>query len=199
MTVPNSLCEYYRNPAVRRAVNELAQRLDGNNTPELDWGEARNYNRALLSAAQVRADFIEFLFSVWENSFGQAEPERLRGEYFEWYALNPREIWNNGELERCYYRNGEPEMGGRSDTLGVALYETNKLLYLYVGRYNEQEELVDLAETEMPEGWRIEHFDGDGYLVNCSADILDLCEDSAKTIERFVQDARAVVGYLLEN
>jgi len=123
MCVPTSLCKYYQNKAVRGAVDSLIDVLDGNNTPEVSWAEARNYNKALLSAAQVRGDFIEFLFKIWEESFGEANPGRLQGEFFEWKHCKPAKIWTSGELNRTYYRNGNPDNGGPSDVLGVWMDE----------------------------------------------------------------------------
>ena len=196
MTVPNSVCEYYRNSAVRRSVDELVQSLDGNSTPEISWEEARNYNKALLTAAQVRADFIEFLFAVWERSFGQMEPERLGKEYFDYETYSPEGVWDEKDLIINYYRNGDPEDGGRSDALGIAVNENNEL-YLHVSRYDEQEELEDFSNVELPQGWRLKYFEENGYLVNCSTNIFDFREDMAKIIERFSQDARTVVEYLL--
>ena len=198
MTVPSSLCEYCRSPAVRRAIDELVQKLDGKNTPEVSWKEARNYNKALLSAAQVRADFIGFLFSAWEKSFGRAEPERLGAEYFEYELYSPEKMWDNEEMTLCYYRNGDPEDGGPSDTLGVTFDVTNKSLYLCVGRYDDQGALVNLLDAETPDGWRIEELEGEDYLVNDSADILALCKDPTEILERFERDARAMVYYLLQ-
>ena len=95
MCVPASLCKYYQNRTVRQAVDSLIDGLDGKKTPEVNWMEARNYNKALLSAAQVRGDFIEFLFKIWEDSFGQADPERLQGEIFEW-----REFYTGAYMEQ---------------------------------------------------------------------------------------------------
>ena len=198
MTVPSSLCEYCRSPAVRRAIDELVQKLDGKNTPEVSWKEARNYNKALLCAAQVRADFIEFLFSVWEKSFGRTEPERLGAEYFECELHSPEKMWDNEELTICYYRNGDPEDGGELDTLGVTFDVKCRSLYLCVGRYDDQGTLVKLSDAETPEGWRIEGFEGKDYLVNESADILSLCKDMTVIHERFERDARAMVYYLLQ-
>ena len=70
MGVPKSLCENFGSTAVRRSVDKLIEILDGKNTPELEWTEARSYNKALLSGAQVRAEYVEFLFEVWERSLG---------------------------------------------------------------------------------------------------------------------------------
>ena len=54
--IPQSLKEYYGDRAVRSAVDALAEKLKGIDMPEVGWEEGRNYNQALLMAAQVRAD-----------------------------------------------------------------------------------------------------------------------------------------------
>ena len=135
---------------------------------------------------------------MWEKSFGRAEPERLGTEYFEYELYSPEKMWDNEELALCYYRNGDPEDGGPSDTLGVTFDVKNKSLYLCVGRYGDQDALVNLSDAETPEGWRIEEFEGEDYLVNDSADILALCKDPTEILERFERDARAMVYYLLQ-
>ena len=53
--ISESLRAYFDNKAVRRAVDELVDQLDGTDMPNCDWEEAKNYNQALLMAAQVRA------------------------------------------------------------------------------------------------------------------------------------------------
>ena len=155
MCVPTNVCEYYQNEAVRCAVDSLIKVLDGKNTPEVNWMEARNYNKALLSAAQVRKDYIEFLFKIWEESFGQADPGRLRGQIFEWKRWTPESIWSNRGLYRCYYRIGNPDNRGPSDVLGVWL--DKKRLRLTVNRYYDEHEenSVDLSEVERPKGWKV--------------------------------------------
>ncbi len=199
MGVPKSLCKYYENRAVRRAVNALVDQLSGTDTPEMDWREARNYSNALLSAAQVRADFIEFLFKIWEKTYGQAQPERLAGEYFFWDYYNPRQIWIDGELSRCYYRRGDANEGGPSDVLGVELDHKGSLR-LYVGRFDGNDDIIDLAGIDAPEGWEVQHYDGVGdYLVNATVSISNLCEDFTSGFERFVREAQVIVEFLMEN
>ena len=199
MGVPKSLCEYYRNRAMRRAVDALVDNLSGADTPEMDWQEARNYNKALLSAAQVRADFIDFLFKVWEETYGQAQPERLEGEYFDWEYYNPKNIWISGEVARCYYRHGDADAGGPYDVLGVDL-DHKGLLRLTVGRFDENGDIIDLAGIDAPEGWEVQHFDGEGdYLVNQVVNILNLCKDFTSGFKRFVREAQMIVDFLVEN
>lgn len=199
MGVPKSVCEYYKNRPVGQAVDALCENLAGNETPEMDWQEARNYSKALLLAAQVRADYIDFLFDVWENSYGRVQPERLGGAHFEWNGYSPIQIWRNGALAHAYYRQGNVDEGGRSDILGVEL-DHKGALHLFVGRYDANGDIVDLGEIEAPEGWQVRHYDGDGdYLVNEAVSIVDLCEDSASAFERFAQEAASIVEFLVMN
>lgn len=202
MCVPTSLCKYYQNKAVRGAVDSLIDVLDGNNTPEVSWAEARNYNKALLSAAQVRGDFIEFLFKIWEESFGETNPGRLKGEFFEWKHSKPAKIWTSGELTRTYYRSGNPDNGGPSDVLGVWMDEKDRLR-LTVNRYDEEEDALDLGEVDCPEGWKVENCDGVDYMTNEGSDIVELCRGGVSEMDavrqRMAEEARRMVKYLWKN
>ncbi|MDE0270321.1 MAG: hypothetical protein OXP11_03855 [Gammaproteobacteria bacterium] len=101
--IPESLKVYYENKAVRRAVDELVRKLDGAGMPDCDWEEAQNYNRALLMAAQVRADYMALLFDVWEATFGRSKPQRLGDQYFGHEYLSPKLVWEYEWLWRSYY------------------------------------------------------------------------------------------------
>lgn len=202
MCVPTSLCKYYQNKAVRWAVDSLIDGLDGENTPEMNWMEARNYNKALLSAAQVRGDFIEFLFKIWEDSFGEAEPCRLQGEIFESQHWTPAKIWTEGCFSRTYYRNGNPDNGGPSDVLGVWLDEKDRLL-LYVTRYDENEKPVVLYEDDCPRNWQIGNCDGVDFMANEGSDIVELCRGGACGMDtmrqRMAAEACRMVKHLWKN
>ena len=103
-----------------RPSTQLVDVLDGVNMPDTGWEEARNYNQALLMAAQVRADLADLLFRVWDASFGQANPSCLGEEYFNSEAASPAAIWRERYVERYYYRDGRPaEEDRRSDGLFV--------------------------------------------------------------------------------
>ena len=200
--IPKSVREYYTNKAVRKAVDALLEKLDGRDSPELGWNEARKYNQALLMAAQVRTDFIEFLFEVWDGSFGNAEPNRLQGEYFDFESSSPAGIWDESELARYYYRNGNPDDDGPSDELGVFIEEVGDeiSLRLWVARYDNKNsnQTVPNGMDEL-DGWEVEA-NGEGeYLVNKPISIMDLdCKDM-RPIKRFAEDARRAVQFLVEN
>ena len=192
MCVPKSVCEYYRDPAIRRAVDDLVGRLDGNTTPEMNWGEARNYNKALLSAAQVRGDFEELLFEIWKKTFGQSEPDRLGRESFESNLYSPSTIWTDRELGRNYYRIGNPEEGGSGVTLGIKVEEGK--LYLYGGCFDSDDRYAELDEVD---GWCSRAEDNGFFLINQSVPIRELCENLQETLDRFVKEAQQLVEHLL--
>ena len=203
MCVPTSLCKYYQSKAVRQAVDSLIDGLDGKNIPEMNWMETRNYDRALLSAAQVRADFIEFLFKIWEDSFGQADPGRLQGQIFESKFWTPEKIWKDKALGRTYYRNGNPDNGGSSDVLGVWLDKRDRLR-LSVNRYDEHEYPVDPSGFDCPKGWKAENCDGADFMGNKrSSSIVELCRGDASKMDEVRKDmatkARTMVEHLLDN
>ena len=201
--IPESLREYYGNVAVRRAVDALSERLDGTNMPEVRWKEARNYNQALLMAAQVRTDLVDLLFSVWEESFGQAEPDELGEDYFGWtsgdYSLSG--IWQRKELGRYYYRDQRPPSeDDRSENLGVQVLEKQKL-QLFVQRFARGDTVAEPGAIAETEGWQIMHDDtGDfDYLVNQFVDVRIFLDDPCSTLARFQREASAVVDALRQD
>ena len=174
-------------------VDDLVDRLDGKRTPEMSWEEARNYSKALLSAAQVRGDFEEFLFEVWEKTFSRTAPDRLGDESFDSQHYSPSAIWEGGDLSRNYGRNGDPKEGGSGVTLGIA--EEEGMLYLYGGCFDGDGQYTELDEID---GWQSRRFgDIDVYLINESVPIRELCENLQETLDRFVKEARQLVDHLL--
>ena len=201
--IPQSLKEYYGNVAVLRAVDALSERLDGTNMPEVQWEEARNYNQALLMAAQVRADLVDLLFRVWNESFGKAEPYRLGEDCFEWgegaYGLS--DIWKVRELGRSYYRDQlPPGEEKRSDGLGVNVSE-NRYLRLFVVRYEQGDSVAEPGAIAGTAGWESTHYAAGGYdyLVNQSVDVRAFLDDPGPALARFRTDARAVVDALRQD
>ena len=118
--VPESLKKYYEKRAIFNAVNALVGALDGTNAPELSREEVKNYNQALLMAAQIRTDFVDLLFRVWDEIFGKI----ITGK--EWFDYR-HNIWHEGYLAVSHYY-GAVENGGRSDTLGVMTASTDDLI-----------------------------------------------------------------------
>jgi len=152
------LDRYFSNIAIRQAVDALVDKLDGTKPPDLTWKHAQQYSRALLIAAQVRADFIELMFDVWERTFGEA----CRSE-FPNYCENhwgrdvafygPEPVWNDGEIGRTYYRDNMPEKGGRNEEFYV---ETPKqsTLCLRVYRFRDIDKRNQFEEHDF-ENWEI--------------------------------------------
>ena len=150
VVIPDSLQSYFDNKAVHRAVDELIEVLDQQDMPACDWEEAQTYNQALLMAAQVRTDYVALLFNVWEASFGKSDPKRLLGEYFDYTQLSPSEIWEARWMWRSYFRDDDPDEGGRLDDLCVYMDEASLELRVY--RYDVGGDL-DYSETPNLERW----------------------------------------------
>ena len=198
MEIPESLRSYFDNKAVRRAVDELVEGLDGQDMPECDWEEAQNYNQALLMAAQVRADYVALLFKVWDATFGGAAPHRLLGEYFECEDHSPKMCWDEPWVARRYYRDGDPDENGRYDDLRVNF--TNDYLQLRVYRYNEDHELV-VDGTRRLERWSTQQEEDESghYLINERVSQTDFFAGPDTVIHRFAEDATNVLQALLED
>ena len=195
--IPESLRAYYGNKAVRRAVDELVGKLNGSDMPDCDWCEAKNYNQALLMAAQVRADYVALLFDLWIATFGKWKPQRLKGEYFEYGHLSPNQIWEDEKsLWRDYYRNGEPDKEEKCDSLFVRL--TQASLELMVIRHNDGG-ILDYSSTPEVEGWSTKHDDTwDEYLANKSVSTEEFLNESKQVIDRFAEDADKIIQVLLK-
>lgn len=197
--IPQSLRAYYDNDnkAVRRAVDELVGNLHGADMPDCDWSEAKNYNRALLMATQVRTDYVALLFKVWEITFGGLDLKRLGAEIFNYEQFSPSKVWENKWLWRTYYRNGNPDEDGRSDELCVYLLEGNLELRVY--RYNEDGNLDDPGTLQV-EGWstRQDNNEEGPYLGNESANVAEFFSKPDSVIDRFAEDAAKVVQVLLK-
>ena len=192
--VPESLKKYYEERAVFNAVNALVGVLDGTNVPELSREEAKNYNQALLMAAQVRADFVDLLFRIWDEVFVKAKI--VREESFD----NSHNIWYEGYLAIShYYDSGEN--GDRSDTLGVASGPTDgdtHTIYLYIERWDTNDHLAARPDC-VPSGledWKIIADDNHWYFRNDPVDMVKFLEDPDPTLDRFRHEATKMAEFL---
>ena len=194
--IPQSLKKYYEERAVFTAVNELVGVLDGSKVPELSRKEAKDYNQALLMAAQVRADFVDFLFRVWDEAFGK-EKGKIAGE--EWF--NSRyNIWYEGYLGVDYYYGTEDD-DYRSNTLGVVTPTDGDRhsICLYVGRFDRDEKLAARPAC-VPSGledWNIISDDNDSWWFrNKPVDMVEFLKNPDPTLERFRREAIKMAEFL---
>ena len=201
--IPSSLQEYFGNQAVRNAVDALAEVLDGTNMPVTSWDEARNYNQALLMAAQVRADLADLLFRVWDATFGQANPAQLGEEYFDCESGSPAAIWNDGYVERYYYRDERPaEEDGRSDGLFVwRVPPTYIKIALGVDRFAEGDVALELPANAADglEGWHVATIDDHTYLSYQSVDMAEFLGNPCLVLDRFRRAAVEMTNFLAQN
>ena len=199
--IPQSLKKYYEKRAVFQAVNDLIKVLDGESVPKLSREEAKNYNQALLMAAQVRADFVDLLFRVYDETFGKAET--VGEEYFESQRYTTSYIWGNGELGVSYYYGTEDE-DMRSNELGV-MQETNgknNTICLWVARFSRREKSTSEPD-DIPNslgGWTIGYMQGKTwypwYFRTESVDIVKFIENPVPTLDRFRREAIKMVKFL---
>ena len=195
--IPDSLQSYYGNQAVRRAVDDLVNKLNGKGMPGCNWEEAKNYNQALLMAAQVRTDYVALLFDVWEATFGKSKLQSLKGDELDHKLLSPSGVWGNGWLWRAYSPSCNSDESERSYELCVYVVEDNLELRVY--RY-DQDGKWDCSETPKVERWltRQDHNEEGPYLVNENVSLTDFVSEPDSAVERFAEDANNVVQMLLD-
>jgi len=100
IATPDSVTAYFTDKAIRTAVDDLVGQLDGKHMPVDDWDEQRDYHRALLMAAKVRADYAEFLFEVIDALF---KPKQTSLP-FSSGKMTSNAIWDDKQLS-CGFTN----------------------------------------------------------------------------------------------
>ncbi|MBL1430217.1 MAG: hypothetical protein COA60_001620 [Robiginitomaculum sp.] len=155
--ISESLKAYYSDKAVNEAINELVEKL-GNpkKTPEMSWKEARQYNQALLMAAQVRADFAEMLFAIWEATFGEYADEGKLGkekliDKNDFRNISPQDIWSHGWIELDFESKREPENSSNGFLVSA---EDDKLeIQFYQYENDEEKSVVEDGTTGELASW----------------------------------------------
>jgi len=147
IAVPSSLQEYLTNRAVRLAVDELIKVIDGSNMVAEGWEEARNYNQALLMAAVVRAAQAQFLFDVWDATWGACGAGQLGDEAFD-EDMGPEQIWDDREVYRSFKLADRYKSDGDSILFGVGFTTTNEIVIIaiLVDEDDDFKEQIDLVE-----------------------------------------------------
>lgn len=98
--IPASVKDYFDpdKPHIRQALDDLCKDLSGNIAPEIN--SIRNlldYNRALHMAAQLRADYVEMLIMIWDETFGYALRQKpsLPHAAIDHINYKPVDIWSD--------------------------------------------------------------------------------------------------------
>lgn len=105
-SMPPSVHDYLGNPQTRNAVDSLLPLLDGMTIPEgLGMADARQFNTALLTAAQVRHDFVDMLYEIWNLTFSEAFND-LTWQDTKFFSAehSVQSIWNEGNVSNVIPR-----------------------------------------------------------------------------------------------
>lgn len=200
--IPGSLKAYFDDAKLGRAVDALTEVLQGGEPPVMEWTDAKAYNRALLMAAQVRADHNDMLFNLWDQVFGAAVniPRRSFEIEFEAENCTPHKMFAQGFVWQTMSREGLDD-----EDLEVAYELTiehdKRFIYLAVSKWDATvEEHVDfkISPSKVPSGHWKQHKDDDGVISAHSAPIAigDFLDDPDPHIENMGQAAQAMVAYL---
>lgn len=91
LEITDALRAYFTDQAFRNAIDGLMPRIDGAKAIQAEkFNEYREFNDALLTAAQVRHDLIAFLISACEVSYLEAV-EKYKW-HIDWDSLSPSEV-----------------------------------------------------------------------------------------------------------
>ena len=134
--------------------------------PKRAGKEARNYNQALLMAAQVRADLVDILFRVWDATFGQANPAGLGEEYFNCEDASPLPSGESGMRNATTTATTDLRRGRTVGWLFVWLVPpTKRTIALGVERYSEGDDVAELPANAADglEGWHVVANANDNY------------------------------------
>lgn len=190
-----ALRSYFADRAVRTAVDELLKDPAGESLPESTWEEARSFNQALLMALQVRTDFVELLFDVWDLTFGASDLNALGEAFFDW-DYSPKFIWEDRYLSREFYRNGSLDVDGPVDDLRVSF--ANSEVCLQVWRYADNEWNVPATDFAGRANWTCRNEDDDEWAESPSHPFAKFVDNPETVLSALNVYASNAVNALIE-
>lgn len=203
LIIPASVKNYYEDEKVRSSVDALLQNLDGAETFEnIDRNESRSYNLALLAAAQVRADYVEFLFSLWEDTFGKALQNEGVGLVEKFYGDDgsaPAKVWENGYISSLAYGKGGANEGSIFYEL-TAWGADDKNIILSAHKWNEEKgEYVDF-DIKLTEDiynlWVVEKSEDNGSYLSSTVPFTEFIADPDAQLSRLRGAAEVLIRNL---
>lgn len=199
---PDSVKCYFDNPKIYSSVNALIDASDGKKSSfSMDREEARMYNLALLSALQIRSDYIEFLYGIFDEIFGIPINENkihIREEFTESEHM-PNSIWNNGyiysNITKINSKNNSIEIsinegGGGNLSIICLMWDSSEEVYINF----ELNETLDLSAWEQV----VDDEAGHKYSV-IKISYSDFCENSDSVIRNAKNSFRNLLKYFIEN
>lgn len=200
--IPGSLRAYFDDKELSRAVDALTEVLQGDEPPVMKWSDAKAYNRALLMAAQVRADHNDMLFELWDRVFGAAVniPRRSFEVDFEANHCTPHRMFQDSFVWRTISREGLDDED-LEETYELTIEHDKRIIFLSVSKWDATEdEYVDFifSPSNVSGGHWKRHTDDDDVASARSAPITisDFLDDPDPHIADMQQAAQAMVAYL---
>jgi len=196
LSLPDSVKTYFNEKSLQTSIDSLVDRLDGKKMPESDWEQARSYNQALLMAAQIRADYVELMFGLWEETFGNSAAESLGSPFFDWDE-DPLSTWENDYLRHSFYRDGTPQDEGKHEELYISFEE--EFVCLEVHRFLNNETPLDFSPKCGLSLWDLKSDDGDIYARTERVPIKKFIANFDVEIAKLREAADEMVKYLLDH
>lgn len=199
---PDSVKCYFDNPKIYSSVNALIDASDGKKSSfSMDREEARMYNLALLSALQIRSDYIEFLYGIFDEIFGIPINENkihVREEFTESEHI-PNTIWNNG-----YIFSKLSKINKNAVIMEISIVEGDggNLSIICMLKDDSEGAYINfvLKETLGLSEWEQVTDDEEGYKYQViKISYSDFCENPENVINNAQNTFRSILKYFIEN
>nr|CAA6819601.1 MAG: Unknown protein [uncultured Thiotrichaceae bacterium] len=183
ITVPESYRDYVNDKVVSSVVDHLLEQTGKKLPSELEWPEVRAYHEACLSAQKVQADYIIFLFDLWDAIWGKAlsevgsfefwTPDELKEGSSEWLPSS-KNLWDDGLYQRMDFEKN----GGQWSLLVWIAHDDSDGVYTSFIVYDEGGETVtDALDIQLSSAWEDE-LDADGFFCNTGEYSIVITKDS---------------------
>lgn len=199
--IPESVRVYFDDTKLQAAVDALVEVLQGDEPPDMDWTEAKAYNRALLMASQVRADHNDMLFNLWDRVFGAAIniPRKKFEVEFEGKDCIPEKIFADHVIWQTMSRDGLDD-----EDLEMAyelrIMHNKHIIYLAIIKWNAEENVYvdfEFSPHEIDGEYWKQYEDEDVTSARSALiPITDFLDDPEPHIMDMQQAAQAMVAYI---
>ncbi|TKW67149.1 MAG: hypothetical protein DI616_08775 [Paracoccus denitrificans] len=194
--IPESVIAYFQEQQTRAVVDSLLSNLHDPVLPDMDRRKLVDLSEGVLLACQVRADFVNFMAGLWENTFGAA----IKGSDFREFFPEDctiSTIWTEKYFWSYVARGADLEQ--IHFDLTVQIEHRSNEVKLFVWRFDDNDELPPYRpRLRIPDGWKLaQDEDGDPRLeAAVSVPIGDLIANRDPRLAELNKAASAVLGFI---